>query len=84
MLELEKLRQRVDEFNEYGELDMMGQYVQDIRAVQKRLADAQESIAWLNKEEVTTKTIHKISNYACGMSTQWLFGESKLSHCCEL
>ena len=54
MLELEKLRQRVDEFNEYGELDMMGQYVQDIRAVQKRLADAQESISWLNKEEVST------------------------------
>lgn len=46
------MRQRVDEFNEYGELDMMGQYVQDIRAVQKRLADAQESISWVNKEEV--------------------------------
>lgn len=53
-MELEKLRQRVDEFNDYGELDMMTQYVQDVRAVQKRLADAQDTISWINKEEVTT------------------------------
>ena len=52
MLELQKLKQRVDEFNDYGELDMMQQYVQDVRAVQKRLADAQEQITWVNKEEV--------------------------------
>lgn len=65
MLELEKLRQRVDEFNEYGELDMMGQYVQDIRAVQKRLADAQESISWLNKEEVCWHIGSKNKLYCC-------------------
>lgn len=52
MLELQKLKQRVDEFNDYGELDMMQQYVQDVRAVQKRLADAQEQITFVNKEEV--------------------------------
>ena len=40
MLELEKLSQRVDEFNDYSELDMMGQYVQDVRTVQKRIAGA--------------------------------------------
>ena len=55
MLELQKLKQRVDEFNDYGELDMMQQYVQDVRAVQKRLADAQEQITWVNKEEVLYK-----------------------------
>jgi dynein heavy chain len=49
MLELEKLRQRVDEFNDYGELDMMQQYVQDVRAVQKRLADVTDQITWINK-----------------------------------
>ena len=49
MLELEKLKARVDEFNDYGELDMMQQYVQDVRAVQKRLNDAQEQIQWINK-----------------------------------
>lgn len=47
--ELEKLRQRVDEFNDYGELDMMQQYVQDVRAVQKRLADVQDQISFINK-----------------------------------
>ena len=52
MLELAKLKARVDEFNDYGELDMMQQYVMDVRAVQKRLADAQQEIAWINKEEV--------------------------------
>ena len=49
MLELQKLNQRVDEFNDYGELDMMAQYVQDVRAVQKRLGEAQELIEWVNK-----------------------------------
>ena len=34
MLELAKLKVRADEFNDYGELDMMQQYVQDIRNVQ--------------------------------------------------
>ncbi len=55
MLELQKLKQRVDEFNDYGELDMMQQYVQDVRAVQRRLADAQEQIIWVNKEELLFK-----------------------------
>ena len=49
MLELEKLRTRVDEFNDYGELDMMQQYVQDVRAVQKRVADVADQISWINK-----------------------------------
>ncbi|XP_071083415.1 dynein axonemal heavy chain 12-like isoform X1 [Haliotis cracherodii] len=55
MIELEKLRQRVDEFNENGELDMMQQYVQDVRGVQRRLVDVQEQITWINKEEVLFK-----------------------------
>lgn len=49
MLELEKIRKRAAEFAEYGELDMMVQYVNDVRAVQKRLADAQEAINFINK-----------------------------------
>lgn len=39
----------MDEFNDYGELDMMTQYVQDVRAVQKRLSDVQEQISFINK-----------------------------------
>lgn len=49
MMELEKLRTRVDEFNDYGELDMMQQYVQDIRTVQKRVTDVTNEISWINK-----------------------------------
>ncbi|XP_033102995.1 dynein heavy chain 12, axonemal-like isoform X1 [Anneissia japonica] len=55
MLELEKIRKRVAEFSEYGEMDMMVQYVNDIRAVQKRLAESQETINWVNKEEALFK-----------------------------
>jgi len=55
VLELQKMKQRADEFSDYGELDMMQQYVLDVRAVQKRLADAQEQIAWINKEEALYK-----------------------------
>ena len=49
MAELEKLRARVDEFNDYGEMDMMQQYVQDIRAVQKRVTEVTDQIDWINK-----------------------------------
>ena len=56
--ELEKLRQRVDEFNDYGELDMMTQYVQDVRAVQKRLSDVQDQIGFINKVGFFLVTIH--------------------------
>ena len=49
MLELEKLRTRVDEFNDYGELDTMQQYVQDVVKVQRRIAEVQEQIVWINK-----------------------------------
>jgi len=51
VLELEKLKQRTDEFSDYGELDMIHQYVLDVRNVQKRLGDVQEQITWINKEE---------------------------------
>lgn len=61
-MELEKLRQRVDEFNDYGELDMMTQYVQDVRAVQKRITEAQESISWVNKEEVSLSKVCQSAN----------------------
>ena len=33
--ELQCMKQRVDEFNDFGELDMMNQYILDVRAVQK-------------------------------------------------
>lgn len=45
--ELQKLRHRVDEFSDYGEMDMMQQYVQDVRAVQRRIAELNEQVMFL-------------------------------------
>jgi len=55
MLELARLKQRVDEFNDYAELDMMVQYIADLRVVQKRMGEVQENIAWINNEELLYK-----------------------------
>ncbi|CAH8626732.1 unnamed protein product [Dicrocoelium dendriticum] len=61
--ELNRLRNRVDEFNDYGEIDseMQNQYVQDVRAVLKRLMDAENERAWINKEENLYKL--QVTNY---------------------
>ena len=44
MLELEKLQKRVDEFNDYGELDMMQQYVNDVRTVQRKITELKDQV----------------------------------------
>lgn len=49
MLELEKLSRRVEEFHECGESDLMQQYVNDVRTVQKKLSETQEQITFINK-----------------------------------
>ncbi|KER25823.1 hypothetical protein T265_06797 [Opisthorchis viverrini] len=61
--ELNRLRNRVDEFNDYGEMDseMQNQYVQDVRAVLKRLMDAENERAWINKEEALYRL--QVTNY---------------------
>ncbi|XP_034168074.2 LOW QUALITY PROTEIN: dynein axonemal heavy chain 12 [Pangasianodon hypophthalmus] len=51
MLELVKLGRRTEEFSACSELDMMQQYVIDVRTVQKRLQEVEESIVFINKEE---------------------------------
>nr|KAG5702268.1 hypothetical protein BaRGS_030623 [Batillaria attramentaria] len=47
--EIEKLKQRMDEFNDFGELDMIQQYIKDVMAVQRRIDAVQELIEWINK-----------------------------------
>ncbi|XP_041955531.1 dynein heavy chain 12, axonemal isoform X1 [Alosa sapidissima] len=54
-MELEKLRRRMKEFEECSELDMMQQYVSDVRTVHKRLQDAEEAVDFINKEETLYK-----------------------------
>lgn len=53
--DLERLKLRCDEFNDYGEVDMMQQYVADTRAIYARLDQVMENIKWLHKEEVIFK-----------------------------
>uniref|UniRef100_A0A8C5R657 Dynein axonemal heavy chain 12 n=1 Tax=Leptobrachium leishanense TaxID=445787 RepID=A0A8C5R657_9ANUR len=55
MLELEKLSRRMEEFGECSELDMVHQYVTDVRTVQKRIADAEEAVTFIHKEEALYK-----------------------------
>ena len=62
IMELHKLKERIDEFNDYGEMDMMQQYVQDVKAVQKRLENAVTEIEWVNNEELLYKI--PVSKYA--------------------
>jgi len=45
LIELERMKQRIDEFNDFGELDMMNQYIMDVRAVQNRLAETIKNIS---------------------------------------
>ncbi|XP_029975539.1 dynein heavy chain 12, axonemal [Salarias fasciatus] len=51
MVQLEKLGRRIEEFPLCSDLQMMRQYVADTRTVQKLLQQAEEEIAFINKEE---------------------------------
>ncbi|KAK5863728.1 hypothetical protein PBY51_000737 [Eleginops maclovinus] len=55
MVQLEKLGRRIEEFPHYSELDMMQQYITDVKTVQKLLQEAEETIAFVNKEEAFYK-----------------------------
>lgn len=47
MIELDKIHKRIDEFTDYGELEMMKQYAGDVKNVQKRIADIEKTIDWI-------------------------------------
>ena len=47
IIELDKISKRIDEFSDYGELEMMKQYVDDVKNVQKRITDAEKLIDWI-------------------------------------
>ncbi|XP_061474275.1 dynein axonemal heavy chain 12 [Rhineura floridana] len=51
ILEIERQTRRMREFTEYSDLDRMQQYVTDMRTLQKRIQDADEAVAFINKEE---------------------------------
>lgn len=41
------MQKRIEEFTDYGEIDMMKQYVDDAKNVQKRINDAETAIEWI-------------------------------------
>ena len=47
MIELDKIQKRVDEFSDYGELEMMREYVEDVKTVQRRIAENEALIEWI-------------------------------------
>ncbi|XP_054464751.1 dynein axonemal heavy chain 12 [Anoplopoma fimbria] len=55
MVQLEKLGRRIEEFPHCSEMDMMQQYVTDVRTVQKLLQEAEDEIVFINKEEAFYK-----------------------------
>ncbi|GFO15606.1 dynein, axonemal, heavy chain 12 [Plakobranchus ocellatus] len=49
--DLARLRHRVEEFCDYGELSMIQHYAQDTRTIQRKLAELAAQIEWIHKEE---------------------------------
>ncbi len=47
LIELDKIQKRIDEFTDYGELEMMKQYVDDVKNVQKRIVEVEKLIDWI-------------------------------------
>ena len=47
LIELDKISKRIDEFSDYGELEMMKQYVDDVKSVQKRIVEVEKTIDWV-------------------------------------
>jgi dynein heavy chain len=63
MIELDKIQKRVDEFTDYGELEMMREYVDDVKTVQKRIAENETLIDWIrNVNKYLLKSIHNTFN----------------------
>ncbi|CAF3418967.1 unnamed protein product [Rotaria socialis] len=51
LADLQKMQRRVDEFADYGELNMMGEYAQDVKQIQKKIVEVENEIEWINQEE---------------------------------
>ncbi|XP_060913896.1 dynein axonemal heavy chain 12 [Labrus mixtus] len=51
IVQLEKLGRRIEEFPLCSELDMMQQYIKDVKTVQKLLQEAEETIVFINRQE---------------------------------
>lgn len=57
LIEIDKIQKRIDEFADYGELEMMKQYVDDVKSVQKRINESENTIEWIRNEELHFKMV---------------------------
>lgn len=53
----------MEEFKEYGDMDMMMQYVKEVQTVQKKLTDSVEAIGFIN--EVTLSICLCVCLFVC-------------------
>ena len=51
VLEIEKVRKRMQEFNDNADVEMVSHYVKDVQQLQKRLQELGQSATFINKEE---------------------------------
>ena len=47
--EIQRIKRRLDEFNDYSELDLMSQYVKDAFTVQRQLQGVNDTIEWIHR-----------------------------------
>ena len=52
IIEIDKIQKRIDEFADYGELEMMKQYVDDVKSVQKRIHETENTIEWIKNVNI--------------------------------
>jgi dynein heavy chain len=52
LADLHKMQRRVDEFADYGELNMMADYAQDVKQIQKKIVDVENEIEWINQVDI--------------------------------
>lgn len=53
LADLQKMQRRVDEFADYGELNMMAEYAQDVKQIQKKIVEVEGEIEWINQVKNT-------------------------------
>ena len=67
MADLQKMQRRVDEFADYGELNMMGEYAQDVKLVQKKIVEVETEIEWINQVNLFFLSVAFSSFLSCSV-----------------
>lgn len=49
MADLQQMQRRLDEFADYGELNMMIEYAKNVNLLQKKIVKVEGDIEWINQ-----------------------------------